>query len=201
MEIKVDTPSKKENLKEWFINRAHKKAIVWWLALFSFIESIFFPIPTDIFLIGVLAVRKAKGWLKFSLVTSIASILGGVVGYFIGAKLFETIGSHLFEIYNLADEMAVVSELFNKNAFVAMFLSAFTPIPFKVFTISAGFFDISFFTFLIASIIGRTLRFGIVGYLMKVFRHTIAHLVYKYFNLIGIATAFIVATYIIVKAV
>jgi membrane protein YqaA with SNARE-associated domain len=201
MEIKVHTPSRKERMKDWFVRKAHHKHSGWWLAFFAFIESSFFPIPPDLFLIGLLAVRKAKNWLYFSLVTAGSSIAGGVLGYVIGAVVFSSIGDQIISFYGLTEQFAAIGNLYADNAFWAVFTSAFTPIPFKVFTLSAGFFNVSFPIFLLASALGRVLRFVAVGVLMKIFNKTIAHIAYKYFNWIGVAVAMVVVIYIIIRTV
>ena len=88
--------------------------------------------------------------------------------------------------------MKTVGQLYADNAFWSIFTAAFTPIPYKVFTISAGFFKIDLLTFILASIVGRGLRFFLVGYLMKLFGHFMGDVIYKYFNIFSIVVAVIV---------
>jgi membrane protein YqaA with SNARE-associated domain len=157
----------------------------WWLFAISFSESSFFPIPPDFYLMPVVARNRDK-WLYFASITTVASVLGGLFGYFIGAVFFETVGKWLISLYHLEKEIETVGLFFNQNAFLSIFTAAFTPIPYKVFTISAGLFSLNIFIFTIASILGRGMRFFAVAYIMKLFGEKISNVVIKYFN---IATA------------
>jgi len=111
-------------------------------------------------------------------------VIGGLLGYVFGFFFFDLIGEFLINTYNLQSQMMIVSDLFQKNAFWAIFISAFTPIPFKVFTISSGFFHINIFIFTMASLLGRGMRFFAVGYLVKLFGKQMARYAFKYFNYI-----------------
>ncbi|MCK4918595.1 MAG: DedA family protein [Candidatus Pacebacteria bacterium] len=173
----------KQSLKDWSYNHSHGKNAKLWLAIFSFTEASFFVIPPDIFLLAIL-INNGSKWIYYSFLTTIASVLGGLLGYVFGFFFFDLVGEFLINTYNLQSQMAVVSGLFQENAFWAIFVSAFTPIPFKVFTLSAGFFHINLVTFFFASLIGRGLRFFTVGYLVKLFGKQMAHYSFKYFNYI-----------------
>lgn len=170
----------RQKIAEWANKNSDAKKSLWWLSVLSFSESSFFLVPPDVMLIGLLV--KSKRWSYYALVTTLASVAGGMFGYIIGLFFFDTIGQVLVDFYNLQTEMARVGELFADNAFLAIFVSAFTPIPYKVFTISAGIFKINFLTFVIASILGRGMRFFLVAYLMKLYGEKLGHLAYKYFN-------------------
>ena len=154
----------------------------WWLFAISFSESSFFPIPPDFYLIPVVAKNKDK-WIYFASITTVASVLGGLFGYFIGAVFFETVGKWLVSLYHLEKEIETVGLLFNQDAFLSIFTAAFTPIPYKVFTISAGLFSLNIFVFTIASILGRGMRFFAVAYIMRLFGEKISNIVIKYFNI------------------
>ncbi|OHA60184.1 MAG: hypothetical protein A2589_00210 [Candidatus Vogelbacteria bacterium RIFOXYD1_FULL_46_19] len=171
----------KEKMRSWANNRADHKQTSWWLALLSFSESSFFLVPPDVFLIGILMTSRRFAYYAF--ITTISSVLGGAFGYLIGIFFFDTIGQTLVDLYGLQDEMAKVGQLFNNNALVAIFLSAFTPIPYKIFTISAGFFHINFIIFMLASLLGRGLRFFLEAYAMKLWGKTVGKMIYHYFNL------------------
>ncbi len=173
----------KEYLRNWSDNHSHGKNAKFWLAAISFAEASFFIIPPDIFLLAILINNGAR-WIHYAWITTVSSVLGGLLGYALGFFFFDLVGEFLINTYNLQSQMAVVSGLFQENAFWAIFISAFTPIPFKVFTLSAGFFHINIFTFLIASTIGRGMRFFAVGYLVKLFGKQMAHYAFKYFNYI-----------------
>lgn len=174
----------KISLRNWIIKYAGSVHMKGWLSFFSFAEASFFPIPPDFLLIAILSARQQKKWFYYSALTASWSVLGGVFGYIIGFLLFDTVGQWLVLTYDLQDYMIRVKELFDKNAFWAIFISGFTPIPYKIFTISAGFFSINFFVFIIASAVSRFLRFFIVGYIVKVFGEEMGKFVFKYFNIL-----------------
>ena len=177
----------KEQIEDWITNRAHSRSAKIWLFIFSFTESSFFIIPPDVFLLAIL-INNGTRWVYYASLTTIASVFGGLLGYLIGFAFFDLIGQFIINTYHLQSQMIVVSEMFSNNAFWTIFISAFTPIPFKVFTISAGFFKINLGVFIIASTIGRGMRFFVVGYIVKLFGKQMARNVFKYFNwiLLGI---------------
>jgi len=142
--------------------RANTPKARFWLSFFSFADSSFFPIPPD-FLLVALLLSGVKRWAYYAFITTVASIVGGLFGYAIGHLFFDTIGSSIIELYHLHEEVVQVQALYENNAFWAIFVAAFTPIPYKVFTITAGFFHINLLTFIIASIIGRAARFYLVS--------------------------------------
>ncbi|MEA2112963.1 MAG: VTT domain-containing protein [Patescibacteria group bacterium] len=171
----------RESIKDWIENRAHGKVAKIWLIIFSFTEASFFVIPPDIFLLAILINNGVK-WVHYSLITTVSSVAGGLLGYTLGFFFFDLVGEFIIDTYNLQNQMTVVSRMFSQNAFWTIFISAFTPIPFKVFTLSAGFFKIDLVVFLIASLLGRGMRFFAVGYIVKVFGKQMARSVFKYFN-------------------
>jgi len=169
-----------------------------WLFGIAFAESSFFPIPPDLYLMPVVAKNRIKWW-SYAFITTIASVLGGLFGYFIGWALFETIGKALVSLYSLQDELVLVGKFFNENAFLSIFTAAFTPIPYKVFTIAAGLFNLNLFVFIIASILGRGLRFFIVAFFMKLFGQKIGELAFKYFNIGSGALAVLIVLFVLYK--
>ncbi len=171
----------KQSLKDWSHNHSQGENAKLWLAIFSFTEASFFPIIADVFLLAILLGNGVR-WVYYSFITTIFSVLGAAFGYLIGLLFFDLIGEFIIQTYNLQSQMLVVGEMFANNSFWAIFISAFTPIPFKVFTISAGFFKINFWIFILASILGRGMRFFAVGYLVKCFGKQMAHYAFKYFN-------------------
>lgn len=192
--------SLQDRLKKWFIKNAESKYAGWWLFLISFTESSFFPIPPDPFLMAVLMVKRNK-WLSYSLLVAGASVLGGIFGYFIGFLFFELVGQPLIDVYKLQESFDVVTNLFRNNTFWTTFVAAFTPIPYKLFTIGAGFSKVNLFVFIMASIIGRGIRYVLIGYIMKVFGEGIGRLVFKYFNILTLIIVFLILIYIIFKTI
>ena len=173
------------NCYDWTIGWSKTKYANWVLAGISFAESSFFPVPPDVLLIPMVIAQRGK-WFQIALICSIFSVLGALFGYFIGYQLYELIGHQIVDLYNLQSAVGVVSTKYNENAFFAIFTAAFTPIPFKIFTIVAGLCKISIFTLTIASLIGRATRFFIVAILIRIFGEKIQYFIKKYFNLLTI---------------
>lgn len=157
----------KRKLRQRLINATHSKHGKAFLYFITFIESAFFPIPPD-FLVVPMIVAKPESWKKLGFWVSFWSILGSFLGYFIGAVLFASVGHLIIETYSLQDEMLRVGEFYNNNAFWSLIVAAFTPLPYKVFTIAAGVFKVNLVTFAIASIIGRGARYMLVSYIAHV---------------------------------
>lgn len=191
----------KDSLVAWTVRHAEGKNAKWWLFGLAFAESSFFPIPPDVLLGAILMTRERIRAFFYATVTTVGSVLGGLFGYAIGYFFFQTIGVWLVGVYHLEAQMETVRMLFADNAFFAIFVAAFTPIPYKVFTITAGLFSINLPVFIIASILGRGGRFFAVAGVMRFFGGHIARIAYRYFNLISFAIAFIigVATYIFIS--
>ncbi len=181
----------KERTEDWVDNKSQGRRAKIWLIICSFTEASFFVIPPDVFLLAIL-IKNGARWVYYSLITTVASVVGGLFGYLIGFFFFSLVGEFIVNTYNLQSQMLTVSQMFSQNAFWTIFISAFTPIPFKVFTISAGFFNINIFTFLLASLIGRGLRFFAVGYIVKLFGKKVAKNAFEYFNWILVVFVIIV---------
>jgi len=165
----------------WIMGFAGSVYATWWLGIFAFTESSFFIIPPDLLLITILSAGAERWWYYASISTTF-SVLGGIFGYGIGLFVFDTVGVRLVELYNLQTQLETVTKLFADNAFLAILVAAFTPIPYKVFTITAGLLKINFITFVLASILGRGARLFLVAYFMKVFGKTMGEFIYKRFN-------------------
>ena len=146
---------------------AHKSS-KFYLAIVSFIESSFFPIPPDVMVIPMVISRK-NDFIKIFLITTIFSVLGGILGYFIGAFFFD-IGIQIMSFYGYEDKLIKLkNNLINSDGFYAwlgiLFLAGFTPLPYKVFTIASGLIGFNIIIFVLISLISRGLRFFIVSYL------------------------------------
>jgi len=170
---------------------AQTKYAEYWLMAVAFAESSFFPIPVDVLLI-VMLMYGANKWVHYASLATVFSVLGGIFGYLIGALFFDVLGEFIINTYNLQDSFDKVSILFNSNTFWTVFVAAFTPIPYKVFTITAGVFNINFLLFVLASILGRGIRFFIVAFVMKVFGKKVLDIFMKYFNAITLGIVVII---------
>ncbi|MBF0211656.1 MAG: DedA family protein [Desulfamplus sp.] len=176
-------------LYDWVISWADRPGGIWALFVLSFCESSFFPIPPDVLLIA-LAVGAPKKSFKFALVCSVGSVLGGMFGYLIGWQFMDIVGDKIIALYGLTDKVEYIASLFNEWDAWAVSIAGFTPIPYKLFTISAGAFDVNFPVFVISSAASRTLRFFLVAALIHYFGGSIRTFIERYFNLL--ATAFTV---------
>ena len=172
-------------LYNWTLSWVHTKYGLLALFLLAFVESSFFPVPPDLLLIA-LAISRPKRSFKYALLCSIGSVLGGIFGYFIGYGFYDLIGAKIISALNYEHYFDIVGNYYRENAFLAVFTAALTPIPYKVFTIAAGFWKINLFTFILASIIGRSLRFFLVSTLIYLYGARIKNFIEKYFNLLTI---------------
>lgn len=166
-------------LYDWTMDKAAHPHAVWWLAFFAFIESSFFPIPPHPML-GLMCLAEPKKAIRFALICTIASVLGGLFGYMIGYFLYEAIGAWLIGVLGLTDSFPVAACYIREQGAVAVFLAAGTPIPFKLMTITAGFIEMNLVTFILAAIAGRALIFMIVGVLFQFFGAPIKAVIDKY---------------------
>ena len=171
---------------------AHKSS-KYYLALVSFIESSFFPIPPDVMVIPMV-ISKKSDFIKIFLIATFFSVLGGIFGYFLGAFFFD-IGMQIMSFYGYENKLAEFkSNLINSEGFYAwlviLFLAGFTPLPYKVFTIASGIIGFNILIFIFISLISRGLRFFIVSYLSFKFGDLFTNFMdkhgSKWFTIIGI---------------
>lgn len=186
-------------LYAWVVGWAEKKSAERALAGLSFAESSFFPIPPDPLLIA-LVTAKPKKWLRLATITTAASVVGGAFGYLIGAALQETIGKLIIDAYGLQSEFVRVGELYDAYTVLVVIIAGFTPIPYKLFSITAGVFAVNFPLFVVASIIGRGGRFFLVAFLMHVFGQRYGDKIEKYIDILGFAfIALLIGGLVVVK--
>ncbi|MDR4506810.1 MAG: DedA family protein [Candidatus Brocadiaceae bacterium] len=188
-------------LYDWTLHWAHTPYGSIALFVLAFCESSFFPIPPDVLLMA-LAFSIAKKSFKYAAICSFGSILGGCFGYFIGYGLFDLAGQPILNALGLMDKFTFVKEQYTKNAFAAVAIAGFTPIPYKVFTIAAGVCTVNFWTFLIASTISRAGRFFIIAGIVFLFGPKIKGFIDKYFNILSIAfVLLIIIGFLIIKLI
>ena len=186
---------------------AHKSS-KYYLAVVSFIESSFFPIPPDVMVIPMI-ISKKNDFFKIFLIVTIFSVLGGILGYFIGAFFFD-IGMQIMAFYGYENKLInLKNSLINSEGFYAwlgiLFLAGFTPLPYKVFTIASGLIGFNFIVFILISLISRGLRFFIVSYLSYKFGELFTKFMNdhgsKWFTIIGVLIVMVgTAIYIIFKS-
>ena len=190
------------------LDLAGHKSSKYYLAIVSFVESSFFPIPPDVMVIPMV-ISKKNDFIKIFLITTIFSVLGGMLGYLIGAFFFE-FGAHIMSFYGYEDKLSKIKEnLVNSDGFYAwlgvLFLAGFTPLPYKVFTIASGLIGFNFLIFVLISLISRGLRFFIVSYLSYKFGDLFNEYMdkhgSKWFTIIGILIVIIgLIIYLIFKS-
>jgi len=186
---------------------AHKSS-KYYLAIVSFIESSFFPIPPDVMIIPMV-ISKKKDFIKIFLISTIFSVLGGILGYIIGAFFFD-FGSEIMNFYGYENKLSnIKNNLVNSDGFYAwlsvLFLAGFTPLPYKVFTIASGLIGFNFLIFVLISFISRGLRFFIVSYLSHRFGNLFNEYMdkhgSKWFTIVGILIVIIgIIIYLIFKS-
>ncbi|WP_118137888.1 YqaA family protein [Oceanicella sp. SM1341] len=147
------------------ISLAGHRHALWFLAAISFVESSVFPIPPDVLLIPMIIARPNRAWLIAGVCT-LASVLGGMLGYFIGAELFDLVGKPVLDFYGKGEQFAEFSATFNEYGAWAVLVAGVTPFPYKVITIASGATGLSLGVFIVASIVARALRFFLIGALL-----------------------------------
>lgn len=170
----------------------------WGLAVLSFTESSFFPIPPDVMLAPMALARLDRAW-RYAAITTIASVLGGIFGYLIGLFAFEAVAPWLKEA-GYWDTYLTAKSWFDEWGVWAVLLAGFSPIPYKIFTISAGVTSFAFLPFVIASFVGRGARFFLVAGLIVWGGERMEGFLRKYIDWIGWATVLLaVVVYLLVR--
>lgn len=195
------------NLYKKCLDLAAHKSSKYYLAIVSFVESSFFPIPPDVMVIPMV-ISKKNDFIKIFLITTFFSVMGGMLGYLIGAFFFD-FGSQIMSFYGYENKLSNIKEnLVNSDGFYAwlgiLFLAGFTPLPYKVFTIASGLISFNFFIFIFISLVSRGLRFFIVSYLSYKFGNLFTEFMEKHgskwFTIIGLLIVIIgLLIYLIIK--
>ncbi|MBW2471537.1 MAG: DedA family protein [Deltaproteobacteria bacterium] len=158
---------------------------VWALFFIAVAESSFFPIPPDVFLM-VLCIAVPPKSFRYAAICAVGSVLGGMLGYGLGLGFMDTVGVKILEWYGLHDKYEVVQNLYRQYDALAVGAAGFTPLPYKLFTITAGAFKINFVTFTLVSIVSRSARFFLVAAFIYKFGAPVRHFIERYFNLLTI---------------
>ena len=173
-------------LYDWMLGLADKPGAEKALAGISFAESSFFPIPPDPLLLAMGAGNPKKA-LRFATITTVASVLGALLGFAIGAMLMDTVGEWLLNVYDPDRHVwEKVEAWYQENGTFGLLLAAITPIPFKVFTIASGAMALPLGQFILASVVGRGLRFGIEGAVLRIWGEPVVAWMDKWFDLLAI---------------
>ena len=175
-----------KKMYDWVLHWAKTPYAVPALFLLSFAESSFFPVPPDVLLIA-LAISIPKKSFKYAAICAVGSVLGGILGYGIGLHGYEMVGKPIVEFYHGQEIMAMIKLQYDQHGFLGILIAAITPIPYKVFTIASGVFEFDFWSFFVASVIGRSTRFFVVAGLIWKFGPAIRDFIEKYFNYLSVA--------------
>jgi membrane protein YqaA with SNARE-associated domain len=186
------------------INLAGHKNSKIFLGIMSFIESFVFPIPPDVLIIPM-TIAKKQDWIKIALIATIGSVLGACLGYFIGYVFFNEIGIKIFELYGVDNASFLKNKMSSEGGTIAwmtlLTIAGFSPIPFKLLTITSGFVHFNFFYFIIVSLLTRGLRFFLIAFLIGNFGSAMKKIIEKKllkFSII-LSIVLIVFSYLIYK--
>ena len=171
-------------LYDWTLRLAHHRHAVRSMAAVSFAESSFFPIPPDVVLVPiVLANRDRAYWI--ATVCTVASVLGGMVGYLIGYALYDSVGQWLVRLYHMEDKLGDLKLLYDQWGAAVILIKGLTPIPFKLVTIASGFFSFNFPLFVLLAAITRAFRFFLIAFLLKRFGEPVQEFIERRLTIIG----------------
>ncbi len=150
----------------WCIAAADKPYALWLMGSVSFVESSFFPVPPDTMLIPMSLARPDKAWTYATLCT-LTSVAGGVLGYVIGAYLYDTVGHWLIALYGYGDKVEAFRAAYARWGTVIILIKGLTPIPYKIVTITSGFAGYNIWLFIICSFVARGMRFYFTAFLLN----------------------------------
>ena len=172
---------------EWTLSLAERRLSGLWLGLLSFAEASFFPIPPDVLLIP-LCLGKMKKAFKFAFICSIASVLGGVAGYAIGAFAWDELSGLFFQYIPgfTPEKFDQLKSWYEEWGWPLVFIAGFSPIPYKIFTVASGVLGMALWPFIIASAISRSARFFLVAFLLAKFGEPMKEKIDKHFNLLAL---------------
>jgi len=184
---------------ELIVNTCGSVKSIFYLKVLSFTESIFFPIPTDVFLIPYIIAKKEK-YLKIIFLTTIFSVLGGLIAYYIGLLFWNSISPWIILNYpKIQNKVLNFQESFNDIGILLVIIGGFSPFPYKITCLGSGILGLNIYLFLISSLLSRWLRFFIVGYFFYKFNNEAKKFVYKYINIISVFIILCLVVYIVFR--
>lgn len=197
-------------VSRWHIHRRMYDWVLHWadtpygtpaLFILSFAESSFFPVPPDVLLIALVLGARQR-WFRYALICTVASVVGGLGGYFIGYALFETVGRKIIAFYQAEHYYEKVMAWYARYDYWIVFVAALTPIPYKVFTIASGVFHMNLLGFSLVSVVGRGMRFFAVAALLYWFGPPMKRIIDKYFDLLCVAfVVLLVGGFLVIKLI
>jgi membrane protein YqaA with SNARE-associated domain len=188
-----------KRLYDWMMGLAGDRRAPQALFWVSFAESSFFPIPPDVMLIPMIIKERAKAWYYAGLAT-VASVLGGILGYAIGYFLLESVGRRVINFYGIASKFDQAAQWFNEWGVWILIVKGMTPIPYKLLTITAGAVHMNLLAFVAASVVARAMRFFLVAGLLYWFGEPIRQFIEKRLTLVTtVGVALLVGGFVVVK--
>ena len=185
----------------WTIKLSATRYALWALAIVAFAESSFFPIPPDILLIPLIIAKPRNAYL-IAFIAMVASVFGGGLGYYIGLKLYETVGVIIINFYHAQQLFLDFQTQFNKYGAAAVLFAGVTPFPYKIITISSGIAGMPIYQFFIFSIIARGARFFIIAILLRLYGEPIRNFIERHLNLLFIAfMVLLVLGFLLIKVI
>ena len=173
----------------------------WWLAVISFAESSFFPIPPDVLLIPMILARPDKAW-RYALICTVASVIGGAFGWLIGFALFDQLAQPILNMYGYGAKFAAFQQTYQEWGLWIILIKGLTPIPYKIVTIASGAAHFNFVTFMLASVVTRGGRFFLVAVLLHFFSAQVRDFIEKRLTLVttlvaaGVIGGFVILRYL-----
>jgi len=184
--VRGERPNVVRRLYDWVLSWADRPSGPWALFAFAAAESVFFPIPPDVLLIP-LALGKPRSAIRFAVLCTAGSLVGALLGYWVGSALYGSVGAPILQVYGYEEVYARVGTAYRENLLLTLGAAGFTPIPFKVFTIAAGGFQVPLVPFFLISAASRGARFFLVAGLLRLFGHPVREFIDRWFNLLTIA--------------
>src|SRR5262252_697950 len=163
---------------DWCIAAAHRPYALWLMGFVSFVESSFFPVPPDVMLIPMSLAQPKRAW-TYATVCTLTSVAGGVLGYAIGALLYDSVGLWLISLYGYGDKVEAFREAYARWGTLIILIKGVTPIPYKIVTITSGFAGYNLALFLLFSIITRGARFFVLAFLLHRYGDRARHIIEK----------------------
>lgn len=171
-------------LYDWTLRLASHRHAIRWMAVISFCESSFFPIPPDVMVVPMVLARRDQAYL-IATVCTISSVLGGMLGYAIGMFLYDSVGQWLIAVYGMAEGIEGFRETYREWGALIILIKGFTPIPFKLVTIASGIAAFSFPVFVAASIVTRGARFFLIAWLLRRYGAPMQEFIERRLTLVG----------------
>ena len=170
-------------LYDWTMAKAAHPHATWWLAMFAFVEASFFPIPPHP-LLGLMCLAAPHKAIRVAAIATLASVAGGLLGYAIGWGLYDSVGTQLLAALGMTESFPVAACYLREYGAEIIMIKGATPIPFKLLTITAGFIQMNLISFILASIVSRSISFMIVGVLFRLFGAPIKAFIDRYLGLV-----------------